>query len=155
MLQAGDPAPDFALPNAVGETVRLSELRGRQVVLYFYPKDLTPACTRQACDLRDRHEELREAGVEVLGVSLDSARMHQKFTEKCSLPFQLLTDVEKEVATAYGVWKEKSLYGKTFMGIVRSTFLIDAEGKIARVWPKVRVAGHVEEVLAAAQAGAS
>lgn len=149
MLQVGDTAPDFALLDAAEQTVRLSDFRGKQVVLYFYPKDLTPACTRQACDLRDRHQELQEAGAEVLGVSLDSARTHQKFTDKYELPFRLLADQEREVLTAYGVWKEKSLYGRTFMGIVRATFLIDAEGKIARVWPKVRVAVHADEVLAA------
>src|SRR4051794_31557796 len=106
MLQVGDVAPDFALPDAAEETVRLSDFRGKKVVLYFYPKDLTPACTRQACDLRDRHAELREAGAEVFGVSLDSARTHRKFTDKYELPFQLLTDAEREVLTAYGVWKQ-------------------------------------------------
>jgi len=149
MPAPGDPAPDFALSDAAGNTVRLSELRGRKVVLYFYPKDMTPGCTQEACDLRDRYDRIAAAGAVVLGVSPDSARSHQKFAARYELPFPLLADPDNVAALAYGVWKEKSLYGRTYMGIERTTFLIDEEGRIARVWPKVKVAGHADEVLAA------
>lgn len=151
MLHVGDAAPEFALPNGAGETVRLSDLRGKKVVLYFYPKDMTPGCTQEACDFRDRYAALQEAGAVVLGVSPDSARSHAKFAEKHTLPFPLLADEDHSIATAYGVWKEKSMYGRAFMGIERSTFLIDENGTIARIWPKVKVAGHGDAVLAALQ----
>ncbi|HEU4753919.1 MAG TPA: thioredoxin-dependent thiol peroxidase [Armatimonadota bacterium] len=149
MLNVGDPAPDFELQDADGRTVRLSDLRGRKVILYFYPRDMTPGCTQQACDFRDRFAEIQAAGVVLLGVSPDSGKSHQKFAAKYELPFPLLADDEKRAATAYGVWKEKSLYGRSYMGIERTTFLIDEQGKLARIWPKVKVAGHGEAVLAA------
>lgn len=149
MLKVGDPAPDFVLPDGEGNEVRLSDLHGRKVVLYFYPKDMTPGCTQEACDFRDRHGGLRAAGAVLLGVSPDDARSHQKFTAKHGLPFSLLVDADSGVATAYGVWKEKSMYGRTYLGVERTTFLIDEEGKIARIWPRVKVAGHGDEVLAA------
>jgi peroxiredoxin Q/BCP len=147
--QVGDPAPDFALPDADGATVRLSDLRGRKVVLFFYPKDMTPGCTQEACDLRDRHARIQAAGAVVLGVSPDGPKSHAKFVAKYDLPFTLLADVDNAAALAYGVWKEKAMYGKSYMGIERTTFLIDEAGVVARVWPKVKVTGHGDEVLAA------
>lgn len=152
MPNPGDQAPDFELKDGSGNAVKLSEFRGKKVVLYFYPKDSTPGCTQEACDLRDRHELLQAAGAVVLGVSPDSEKSHQKFAAKYELPFTLLADPDNVAATAYGVWKEKSMYGRTYMGIERSTFLIDEEGKIARAWPKVKVTGHADEVLAAVKA---
>lgn len=152
MPLVGETAPDFELPDATGTPHRLSELRGKVVVLYFYPKDMTPGCTQQACDFRDRHADLDAAGAVVLGVSPDSSKSHVKFAGKYELPFTLLADEGSVVATLYGVWKEKSMYGRTFMGVERSTFLIDTKGQIARVWPKVKVAGHGDEVLEAVQA---
>ena len=152
MLKIGDLAPDFELPDGQGGRVRLSAFRGRRVVLYFYPKDQTPGCTQQACELRDRYADLKAAGVVLLGVSPDSAASHGKFAGKHALPFPLLSDEEQAVATAYGVWKEKSMYGRTFMGIERTTFLIDEEGRIAVIWPKVKVPGHGEAVLAVVRA---
>lgn len=152
MPEVGQPAPEFALSDAAGTIVRLSELRGRPVVLYFYPKDATPGCTQEACDFRDRSAEFQQAGVALLGISPDGSSSHQKFAAKHALPFPLLTDADHAVADAYGVWKQKSLYGRTFMGIERTTFLIDSEGGIARVWPKVRVPGHADAVLAAVRA---
>jgi peroxiredoxin Q/BCP len=149
MLEVGRPAPDFALKDASGTIVRLADLRGRKVVLYFYPKDMTPGCTREACDFRDRHAMLQAAGAVLLGVSPDSERSHARFAQKHGLPFPLLADPGGAVAAAYGVWKEKTLYGRTYMGVERTTVLIDEEGRLARVWPKVRVAGHAGEVLAA------
>lgn len=149
MLQVGDPAPEFALKDQFGETVRLSDLRGRKVVLYFYPRDLTPGCTQEACDFRDRFAQIQARGAVLLGVSPDSEKTHQKFTEKHELPFPLLADPENAASTAYGAWKEKSMYGRRFMGIERTTVLIDEEGRVARVWPKVKVAGHGDEVLRA------
>jgi len=149
MPNVGEPAPDFELPDATGALVRLSGLRGKKVVLYFYPKDMTPGCTQQACDFRDLNAEIAAAGAVVLGVSPDNSKSHVKFAGKYALPFTLLADEGSGVATTYGVWKEKSMYGRTFMGVVRTTFLIDEAGRIARVWPKVNVAGHGDEVLAA------
>ncbi|MFL5359167.1 thioredoxin-dependent thiol peroxidase [Archangium sp.] len=152
--QTGNPAPDFQLKDQNGNDVKLSQLRGKNVVLYFYPKDNTPGCTREACDFRDEHSALGAAGAVVLGVSPDDARSHQKFATKFSLPFPLLVDPGNQVAGSYGVWGEKSLYGRTFLGITRATFLIDTEGKVARVWPKVKVDGHVQEILATLKGGA-
>ena len=149
MLSVGDPAPDFELSDGQGNTVRLSDLRGRKVVLYFYPKDMTPGCTQEACDFRDRYADIQAAGAVLLGLSPDSAKTHAKFAGKYALPFPLLADPENTAATAYGVWKEKSMYGRTYMGIERSTFLIDEQGRIARIWPKVKVAGHGDAVLEA------
>jgi len=147
--QIGQPAPDFELPSSDGGSVRLSGLRGRKVVLYFYPKDLTPACTQEACDFRDAHPALMEAGAAVLGISPDPIKSHGKFAEKHGLTFPLLSDPDHAVAELYGVWQEKKLYGKTYMGIVRTTFLIDEEGVLRKEWRVNRVKGHAEEVLAA------
>lgn len=149
MPAEGDLAPDFSLLDGSGNTVRLADLRGRKVVLYFYPKDMTPGCTQQACDLRDRHDLIQAAGAVVLGVSPDGVKSHQKFAARYELPFPLLADTDNAAAEAYGVWKEKSMYGRSYMGIERTTFLIDEHGRIARVWPKVKVTGHAAEVLAA------
>ena len=149
MLEVGQDAPDFDLPDGAGGRVQLSGLRGKKVVLYFYPKDLTPGCTQEACDFRDRHADLQSAGAVLLGVSPDTAKSHAKFAAKYELAFPLLADEGSEVATTYGVWKEKSMYGRTYMGVERTTFLIDEDGKIARIWAKVKVKGHGDEVLAA------
>jgi len=148
-IEAGGRAPDFALPADDGTTVALKDLRGRMVVVYFYPKDDTPGCTREACAFRDRKKELARAGVVVLGVSADDVRSHAKFRDKYGLNFPLLADVDHRTAEAFGAWQEKSLYGRKFWGIQRSTFLIDAEGIVRRVWRKVSVDGHDDEVLAA------
>ena len=148
MVQEGKPAPDFELESDSGETVKLSELRGKPVVLYFYPKDDTPGCTRQACDIRDAWGEFERAGAVVLGVSPDDERSHMKFKEKYGLPFPLLADTDHAIAEEYGVWQEKSFAGKTYMGVVRSTFVIDAEGKVARALRNVRADTHADEVLA-------
>nr|AYM53652.1 ahpC/TSA family protein [Archangium violaceum] len=153
--QTGHPAPDFQLKDQNGNDVKLSRLRGKNVVLYFYPKDDTPGCTREACDFRDEHSALEAAGAVVLGVSPDDTKSHQKFATKFSLPFPLLADTERQVCDAYGVWGEKSLYGRKFLGVTRATFLIDTEGKVARVWPKVKVDGHVKEILQSLKGGAS
>jgi len=149
MLEIGQPAPDFTRSDGDGNSISLADLRGRKVVLYFYPKDLTSGCTQQACDFRDRYGELQATGAVLLGVSPDSGRSHQKFTATYELPFPLLADVDKAASTAYGVWKEKSMYGRKYMGVERSTFLIDEDGNLARIWPKVKVSGHADEVLAA------
>jgi len=145
----GSKAPDFKLPDHTGKSVSLSQLAGKNVVLYFYPKDDTPGCTREACGFRDEHSALEKAGAVVLGVSPDGAASHQKFATKYSLPFPLLSDTEHKVADAYGVWGEKSLYGRKFIGLTRATFLIDAQGRVKQVWPKVKVDGHVAQVLSA------
>ncbi|WP_223753544.1 thioredoxin-dependent thiol peroxidase [Myxococcus sp. RHSTA-1-4] len=149
MPQAGDPAPGFQLPDQDGNSVTLSQFAGKNVVLYFYPKDNTPGCTTEACAFRDEHSALGAAGAVVLGVSMDSAASHQKFATKYSLPFPLLADTDHKLAEAYGVWGEKSLYGRKFLGITRATFLIGPDGRVKQVWPKVKVNGHVGEVLAA------
>jgi len=146
-LSAGDRAPDFALPSTDGSRVALADLRGRHVVLYFYPKDMTPGCTIQACDFRDRQDAIAAAGAVVLGVSPDPVDSHAKFTEKHGLAFPLLADTENVVQNAYGVRKNRKLYGRTFLGVERSTFLIDGEGVIRRVWRKVKAEGHADEVL--------
>ncbi|WPB78501.1 thioredoxin-dependent thiol peroxidase [Archangium violaceum] len=153
--QTGHPAPDFQLKDQNGNDVKLSRLRGKNVVLYFYPKDDTPGCTREACDFRDEHSALEAAGAVVLGVSPDDTKSHQKFATKFSLPFPLLADTERQVCDAYGVWGEKSLYGRKFLGVTRATFLIDTEGNVARVWPKVKVDGHVKEILQSLKGGGS
>ena len=147
MPQVGDVAPDFSLQDQHGNTVKLSALKGRKVVLYFYPKDDTPGCTVEACNFRDEHSALERAGAVVLGVSPDDAASHQKFTAKFNLPFPLLVDTDHRTADAYGVWGEKQFAGRTYMGVNRATFLIGPDGKLARVWPKVKVEGHVAEVL--------
>ncbi len=150
-LKIGDPAPDFALPATGGGDVRLSELRGKIVVLYFYPRDNTPGCTAEAKDFSALADDFAATGAVVIGVSRDSVATHERFVARRNLKVRLAEDSEGKVCEAYGVWQEKSLYGRRFMGIVRSTFLIDRAGRIARIWPKVRVKGHAEEVLAAAR----
>jgi peroxiredoxin Q/BCP len=152
MLKDGDKAPGFELPTDSGETLALSGLKGKPVVLYFYPKDDTSGCTAEARDFSRRAADFRRAGVEVIGVSPDSAESHARFRRKYDLTVRLAADADKAVASAYGVWVEKSMYGRKYMGVERSTFLIDGKGRIAKSWRKVKVPGHVEEVLAAAQA---
>ena len=149
MIEEGAKAPTFTLKDQAGNPVKLADFAGKQVVLYFYPKDNTPGCTTEACDFRDEHSKLQKAGAVVLGVSPDSEKSHQKFIEKFKLPFPLLVDGDHAVAEKYGAWGEKSLYGRKFMGIIRSTFLIGKDGKVKKVWPKVKVNGHVAEVLEA------
>jgi len=148
-VEAGSIAPPFRLPDQDEAPVELASLRGKQVVLYFYPKDATPGCTVEACDFRDNFRRIAAKGAVVIGVSRDSAKSHRSFREKKSLPFPLLVDAEAEVCKLYGVWQLKKFMGREFMGIVRSTFLIDPKGLVARVWSPVSVKGHVEEVLAA------
>ena len=148
MIEEGKPAPDFDLESDAGERVRLSSLRGSPVVLYFYPKDDTPGCTLQACDIRDAWGEFEARGAVVLGVSPDSASSHLEFREKYSLPFTLLADTEHEVAELYGVWGERSFAGKSYIGIERSTFVIDADGNIASVMRGVKPDAHADDVIA-------
>ena len=153
MVQAGTKAPDFDLPAHDGSTISLKSLEGKRVVLYFYPKDDTPGCTTQACDLRDNHAAVQAQGAVVLGVSPDPPSSHAKFREKYRLNFPLLSDEDHRVAEAYGVWKEKSMYGRKFWGIERSTFIIDEDGVVAEVWRKVSPKGHAERVAATLGAG--
>jgi peroxiredoxin Q/BCP len=148
-IEPGTRAPDFTLPADDGSKIKLSSLRGRPVVLYFYPKDDTPGCTREACAFRDQHKALRKLGAIVLGVSADDVASHVKFRDKFQLNFPLLADAEHKVAEKYGAWREKNMYGKKSMGIQRSTFLIDGDGKVVQVWKKVNVDGHDEAVIAA------
>ena len=152
MLSTGVKAPDFALPADDGTTVTLSGLKGRKVVLYFYPKDDTSGCTKEACGFRDSWKDVQRAGAVVLGVSPDGVASHQKFKQKYSLPFPLLADADHSVAAAYGAWGEKSMYGKRYMGILRTTFVIDGDGRVSRVFEKVKAEGHAAEVLAALRA---
>lgn len=147
MVKAGQKAPDFALLASDGTRTRLREFRGKRVILYFYPKDHTPGCTREACDFRDNFTRLNKLHVAVIGVSPDSPRSHQRFAEKHALPFLLLSDEAKEVAKTYGVWKKKKLYGREFMGISRTTFIIDAAGTVLQVFENVKVRGHVERII--------
>lgn len=147
MIEDGKKAPDFSLPDDIGGEVRLSKLKGRLVVLYFYPKDDTSGCTQEAKDFSCLAEEFAAEGAEVIGISPDSAKSHQKFKTKHGLSVRLAADEEKETAMAYGVWVEKSMYGRKYMGVERSTFLIGKSGKLLRSWRKVRVPGHAEEVL--------
>jgi peroxiredoxin Q/BCP len=149
VIEEGKPAPEFELTSDSGEAVSLASLRGQPVVLYFYPKDDTPGCTAQACGIRDAWGEFQRAGAVVLGVSADDAASHARFREKYGLPFPLLADTDHRVSEAYGVWGEKKLYGKTYMGIERSTFVIDADGTVARVMRKVKPDTHADDVLAA------
>ena len=149
--EVGQIAPAISLPRDGGEIVNLADYAGQPVVLYFYPKDATPGCTKQAIGFTDLAHAFEEAGVAILGVSKDSVAKHEKFIAKNNLSFALLSDEDSDVCERYGVWKEKSMYGKKFMGIERTTFLIGADGKIAQVWPKVKVPGHVEAVLEAAK----
>lgn len=149
MLQTGDKAPDFELPDQNGDPVKLSDLKGQTVVLYFYPRADTPGCTAQACGVRDRGAEYEEAGVRVLGVSPDEVEAIARFDEKHGLGFTLLADADHAVAEKYGAWVEKSMYGKRYMGVQRATFVIDPEGRIAKVFPKVQPKKHDDLVLAA------
>jgi len=148
-LQIGDKAPDFSLPDQNGQMVSLKSLKGKRVVLYFYPKDDTPGCTKEACGFRDSLSAIEKANTVVLGVSMDDAESHQKFIKKYSLPFTLLCDEDGRVSKAYGVYKKKNMYGKTYWGIERSTFIIDETGNLKAIFRKVKVDGHVGEVQAA------
>ena len=149
MVEEGKPAPDFELTSDAGERVKLSDLRGKPVVLYFYPKDDTPGCTTQACGIRDVYGEFNRRGAVVLGISPDDEASHVKFKEKYELPFTLLADTDHQVSETYDVWKERKNYGKTYMGIERSTFLIDSEGNVAKVMRRVKPDTHADDVLAA------
>jgi thioredoxin-dependent peroxiredoxin len=151
-LAEGDPAPDFTMPASGGRTVSLADLKGRPFVLYFYPKADTPGCTKEACAFQEALPQLGHIGIEVIGVSKDKMKPIEKFAEKYGLKFPLASDEDTRVAQAYGAWVEKSMYGKKYMGMERSTFLVDANGKVAKIWPKVKVEGHAAEVMKAAQA---
>lgn len=150
VVQVGQEVPDFTLPSTSGEMISLSNFRGRKVVLYFYPKDQTPGCTKEACDFRDREAYFARHGVQLLGISGDSVASHGRFAAKHELPFPLLADEDHTVSRLFGVWQLKKLYGREFEGIVRSTFLIGEDGKLIREWRKVKVNGHADEVLEAA-----
>lgn len=146
-LKEGDKAPDFTVNDQNGQPVSLSDYKGKKVVLYFYPKDNTPGCTAQACNLRDHHAELQKAGYEVLGVSTDSEKSHQKFIEKQELPFTLLADTEKDIHEKYGTWVEKQMYGRKYMGTARHTFIIDEQGTIEKIIEKVKTKDHTAQIL--------
>jgi peroxiredoxin Q/BCP len=152
MVETGKPAPDFALSDQHGKQVTLSKLRGSPVVLYFYPKDDTSGCTKEACAFRDAYAEYQKAGARILGVSPDGADSHARFVKKYELPFTLLADPETKVCASFGVWKEKSMYGKKYMGVERTTFVIDSKGIVRHIFPKVKVDGHSEQVLEAVRA---
>ena len=144
----GKPAPDFALPSTTGENISLRQFKGKKtVVLFFYPKDETPGCTREACDFRDHSAEFEKQGVVVLGISNDDMESHERFRTKHQLPFPLLSDVDASVSKMFGVYKQKNLYGKKYMGIERTTFVIDRTGRIAQIYPKVKVDGHIADVM--------
>ena len=146
MVKEGNKAPDFSGKNQDGKPIKLSSFRAKKkVVLYFYPKDMTPGCTAEACDFRDQFKEFKNTII--FGVSVDSPERHRKFIDKYNLPFELIADENKKICTKYGVWQEKKLYGKTFMGVVRSTFVIDKAGTVKKIFPKVKVKDHVEEVV--------
>ena len=149
VIDTGEPAPAFTAPTDGGGSLSLESLRGKAVVLYFYPRDDTPGCTREAQEFTEALPAFAAAGAEIVGVSKDTAAKHDRFREKYGLPFTLVSDAESDICERYGVWVEKKNYGKTYMGIERSTFLIDADGTVAKVWRKVKVAGHVETVLEA------
>jgi thioredoxin-dependent peroxiredoxin len=148
-LKEGDQAPDFKAVDGEGKTVGLKDLRGKKVVLYFYPKDDTPGCTKEACSFRDSFAKFKKRGIEVLGVSLDSEAKHKKFAEKYDLPFRLLADSDRAISEGYGTYGEKKFMGRTYMGVHRMTFLIDEKGKIKKIFSKVKPEDHAEEVLAA------
>ncbi|SEP02442.1 thioredoxin-dependent thiol peroxidase [Paenibacillus sp. OV219] len=148
----GKKAPDFTLPGREGREVTLSQFVGRKVVLFFYPKDLTPACTQESCDFRDSYSVFGETNTVLLGISIDDEATHERFATKYELPFELLADPEHRACELYGVWQMKKLYGREYMGLVRSTFLIDEKGKLVQEWRNLRVKGHVEAVLEAAKA---
>lgn len=149
MIDAGMRAPDFSLPDADGVVHKLGDFAGKFLVLYFYPRDNTPGCTAEACGLRDLHEEIRAAGAAVVGISPDPSESHAKFRDKYGLPFVLLADTEKKVIEAFGAWGEKKMYGKLVHGVIRSTFIIDGQGVVRRVFPKVSPAGHAAEIVEA------
>lgn len=149
MLQVGENAPNFVLKNEQNNDIALSDFKGKKVVLYFYPKDNTPGCTKQACSFRDVYDDILEAGAVVVGISKDNAASHEKFKIKYELPFYLLSDPDNSVIEAYGAWQEKKMYGKTYMGIVRSTYIINEDGIIIKVYPKVKPDQHGEEILQA------
>lgn len=151
ILNVGDLAPQFNLPCDGNSTIHSSHLLGKKIVIYFYPKDDTPGCTKEACGFRDFSSDFADAGTVILGISKDAPKSHDKFKKKYDLPFHLLSDEDAQVCQAYGVWVEKSLYGKTYMGIERATFLIDSRGTICRIWRDVKIARHVDEVLEAAR----
>lgn len=146
-LRIGDPAPDFLVNDQDGKPVRLSDLRGKKVVLYFYPKDMTPGCTAEACNLRDNYSSMQKRGYEVLGVSTDSEKLHKKFIEKEKLPFRLLADTNKSMHEAYGTWVEKSMYGRSYMGTARITYVINEQGKIEDIISKVDTKNHASQIL--------
>lgn len=147
-LKKGDKAPDFEGRDQDGNIIRLADLKGKKVVLYFYPKDDTPGCTAQACNLRDNYEALQAKGYEIIGISSDDEKSHQKFREKYQLPFPLIADTDKSIHEKYDVWKEKSMYGRKYMGTVRTTFVIDEEGKIEEVIEKVKTGDHTSQIMA-------
>ena len=149
MPEPGEAAPDFALPDETGTLHRLADQRGRWTIVYFYPADDTPGCTTEACQFRDLDADVRDTGADVWGISPDGTASHRRFREKFDLPFTLLSDVDHAVAERYGAWTLKSNYGREYMGIQRSTFLVDPEGRLARTWPKVKADGHAAEVLGA------
>lgn len=151
-VAVGQMAPELSIPDQDGKTVTLKSFRGKQVVLYFYPKDDTPGCTKESCDFRDVESQILRAGGTILGVSLDGRESHQKFIKKFGLPFQLLSDADAAISKVYGVYKEKSMYGRKYWGIERSTFIIGPEGKLKAIFRKVKVDGHADEVLAALKA---
>lgn len=151
-FEPGQTVPDFTLPSSSGKDVSLSDFKGKKVVLYFYPKDMTPTCTTESCDFRDASEDFKSADTVIVGISPDPVSRHLKFIEKHGLPFLLLSDEEHTVAEKYGVWKLKKMYGKSYMGVERSTFLIDEQGKLIKEWRKVKVKGHIEDVLRHAKA---
>lgn len=151
-VKAGDKAPDFTLETDGGGKIRLSDLKGEKVIVYFYPKDNTPGCTQESCDFRDREPDFSKANARIIGISKDSVSSHDNFKSKFGLPFVLAADPELKAIKAFDVWREKNMYGKKTMGVERSTFLIDENGVIAKAWRKVKVADHAEEVLAAAKA---
>jgi peroxiredoxin Q/BCP len=146
-LKVGDKAPAFKLKNQDGETISLSDLKGKPIVLYFYPKDDTSGCTKEACNFRDEFPKFGKMKAEIIGISADSIESHKKFAEKYKLPFNLLADDKKEVVEKYSVWKEKNMYGRKYMGIERTTFIIDAKGKISKIFSKVKVDNHNKEVM--------
>ena len=147
VLKIGDKAPDFEVSNQNNENTKLSDYKGKKVILYFYPKDNTPGCTAESCNLRDNYQELKAEGYEILGVSPDPVKSHQNFINKYELPFTLLADTEKDILQKYDVWKEKSMYGRKYMGTVRTTFIIDEEGKIERIIEKVNTKDHTNQIL--------
>jgi peroxiredoxin Q/BCP len=147
-LNIGDKAPAFKLKNDDGDDVALKDFKGKNVILYFYPKDDTPGCTKEACDFRDHSKTFDKKDMVIIGINPDSVESHVKFKKKYGLPFQLLSDPDKKTLETYGVWKEKSMYGRKYMGVERTTFVIDGAGKISKIFPKVSVTGHIDEVLA-------